>query len=82
MSAISAANQLAQVALGDDSDFLGWTQGGGPLSVEIVFDFMCPGSKAVITEISNEKDDKTVDIFDFFSNKWVDIDDSNILIMD
>ena len=50
--------------------------------MEIVFDFMCPGSKAVITEISNEKDDKTVDIFDFFSNKWVDIDDNTILIMD
>ena len=77
VSVISAADELF------DDEFLGWTQGGGEYgTVEIIFDYMCPGSKAAITEVTNEDDEETVTIFELFENNDVDVDGASVRIMD
>ena len=46
-----------------DTDYLGWTQGGNEsnVQVEIVFDYLCPGSKKktydIVTTMSPYIDD-------------------------
>ena len=61
--AASLTTSLAQIV--DSVDYDCWVQGGGlqGVEVEIIFDFMCPGSRNALTNIPTDDEEKSTDIF-------------------